>query len=65
VLVTALPTIAVQAGANRIVRGISITHPASDPTAADEAASRVALIERALVMLGTPIDRQTVWEVEP
>ena len=65
VLVTALPTIALQAGANRILRGVSIAHPASDPSVADEAASRRTVVERALAMLETTIDGQTVWRVVP
>ena len=65
VLVTALPTIALQTGANRIVRGVSIPHPASDPSVADEAASRRTVVERALAMLETTVDEQTVWPVVP
>ena len=32
VFVTALPTIAVMVGANRVLRGVSITHPTGDPS---------------------------------
>ena len=31
VFITALPTIAQMVGANRIVRGVAITHPTGDP----------------------------------
>lgn len=62
--VTALPTIALQAGANRILRGVSIAHPASDPASPEEVAHRRTLAERALEMLETAIDGQRVWQVE-
>ena len=64
VFVTALPTIAQMVGANRILRGISITHPTGDPSLAvgDELALRRRMIERALEMLETEVDPLTVWE---
>ena len=65
VFITALPTIAMQNGANRILQGVSIAHPASDPDADDEAASRRAVVGRALEMLETEIESQTVWQVAP
>ena len=65
VFVTALPTIAMRNGANRILRGVSIAHPASDPSADDEPASRRAVVGRALEMLETRIESQTVWQVTP
>ena len=63
--ITALPTIAQMVGANRIVRGVSITHPAGDPSLAvgDEHALRRRIVERALEMLSTDGDRGTVWEI--
>lgn len=63
--ITALPTIAQMVGANRIVRGVSITHPAGDPSLAvgDEHALRRRVVERALEMLSTDLDRGTVWEI--
>ena len=62
--VTALPTIARMVGANRIVRGVSITHPTGDPSRdpADERAMRVAIVRRALDMLATEVEPRTVWE---
>ena len=65
VFVTALPTIALQAGAVRILRGVSISHPSGDPAASDEMADRLALVERALEMLETAVDTQTVWDRAP
>jgi glycine/betaine/sarcosine/D-proline reductase family selenoprotein B len=64
VFVTALPTIARMVGANRILRGVSITHPTGDPSlgAADELAERRRLVERALAMLSADVAPLTVWE---
>ncbi len=65
--VTALPTIAQMVGANRILRGVAITHPVGDPSlgAPDEHALRVAIVRRALEMLATEVQARTVWELEP
>ncbi len=66
VFITALPTIAQMVGANRIMRGVSITHPTGDPSlaAGDELALRTAMLDRALDMLQTDVGPLTVWEVE-
>lgn len=63
--VTALPTIAQMVGANRVLRGRSITAPVGDPTltASDELALRTRIVERALEMLATDVDPLTVWDV--
>ena len=65
--ITALPTIAQMVGANRILRGVSITHPTGDPSlaAGDEHELRVAMVRRALEMLRTEVEPGTVWELEP
>ncbi len=64
--ITALPTIAQMVGANRILRGASITHPTGDPSlaAGDEHNLRVAMVRRALDMLTTEVESGTVWELE-
>jgi glycine reductase complex component B subunit gamma len=66
VFVTALPTIASMVGANRILRGVSITSPTGDPSRspAEERRFRRTLVERALEFLGTPVAPGTVWEIE-
>jgi glycine/betaine/sarcosine/D-proline reductase family selenoprotein B len=66
VCITALPTIAQMVGANRILRGVSITHPTGDPSLAvgDELAMRTRLLDRALEMLATDVEPRTVWEVD-
>ena len=63
--VTALPTIAQMVGANRILRGVAITHPTGDPSLPplEEHGMRVALLRRALEMLATDIEPRTVWEL--
>lgn len=66
VFITALPTIAQMVGANRILRGVSITHPTGDPSLAvgDELGLRSSIVERALQMLGSDVEPRTVWEVD-
>jgi glycine/betaine/sarcosine/D-proline reductase family selenoprotein B len=56
--VTALPTIATMIGANRVVHGPAITHPAGM-----DATERRRIVERALEMLETEVEPITVWEV--
>ena len=53
-------------GANRILRGVSITHPTGDPSLAtsDEHDLRVAIFRRALEMLTVEVEPGTVWELE-
>lgn len=58
VFVTSLPTIGTMIGANRIVRGPAITHPFGlDP------GERRRIVERALELLETEVEPNTVWEV--
>jgi glycine reductase complex component B subunit gamma len=58
VYVTSLPTVATMIGANRIIRGPAITHPFGT----DEAERR-RIVERALELLETEVEPNTVWEV--
>jgi betaine reductase len=66
VFVTALPTIARMVGANRILRGVSITHPTGDPSLGppEELELRTRLSGRALDMLEADVEPRTVWELE-
>jgi glycine reductase complex component B subunit gamma len=66
VCITALPTIAQMVGANRILRGVAITHPTGDPSLAvgDELVMRTKMLDRALEMLATDVEPRTVWEVD-
>jgi glycine/betaine/sarcosine/D-proline reductase family selenoprotein B len=59
VYVTALPTVATMIGANRIVRGPAITHPFGL-----DAGQRRRIVERALELLETDVEPNTVWEVD-
>ena len=63
--VTALPTIAQMVGTNRILRGMSITHPTGDPSLAtgDEHELRVRIVRRALEMLTAEVGPTTIWEL--
>jgi glycine/betaine/sarcosine/D-proline reductase family selenoprotein B len=65
VFVTALPTIAQMVGTNRILRGVSITHPTGDPSLAtgDEHELRVRIVRRALEMLTAQVGPTTIWEL--
>ena len=66
VVVTALPTIAILVGANRIVRGVAITNPTGDPSLdpASEARLRRRIVERALELLESPVAGPTIGVVE-
>jgi betaine reductase len=59
VYVTSLPTVATMIGANRIVRGPAITHPFGL-----EAGERRRIVERALELLETDVEPNTVWEID-
>jgi betaine reductase len=59
VYVTSLPTVATMIGANRMVRGPAITHPFGL-----ERAERRRIVERALELLETDVEPNTVWEVK-
>jgi glycine/betaine/sarcosine/D-proline reductase family selenoprotein B len=58
VYVTSLPTVATMIGANRIVRGPAITHPFGL-----DASERRRIVERALELLETDVEPNTVWEL--
>lgn len=62
VLITTLPSVALNVGANRIVPGAGIPHVVGNPDLdlAEERKLRRSLVERALQALGTPIQGQSV-----
>jgi glycine/betaine/sarcosine/D-proline reductase family selenoprotein B len=60
VYVTSLPTVATMIGANRIVRGPAITHPFGL-----RPEERRRIVERALDLLETEVEPNTVWEITP
>lgn len=63
-MITALPPLAMQAGANRLVQGVKIEHVCGDPSlspAADRALRR-RLVEQALRALQTPVAQPTLFQ---
>jgi betaine reductase len=66
-VITNLVSIAEQVGAPRIVRGGGIPYPAGDPALKPDAerAYRRRLVERALEVVATPVERPTIFEVRP
>jgi glycine reductase complex component B subunit gamma len=64
-VITNLVSIAEQVGAPRIVRGGGIPYPAGNPDLEPEAerAWRRRLVQRALDVVATPVERPTVFEV--
>lgn len=64
--VTTLTTLAAEVRANRIVAGVRIPHPVSDPTVAPdkEIDVRLAVARRALDVLTVPVEAPTVFAVD-
>ena len=63
-MLSALPPLAMQAGANRVVQGIKIEHVCGDPSlpAEGDAAVRRRLVERGLRALATAVERPTLFD---
>jgi glycine/betaine/sarcosine/D-proline reductase family selenoprotein B len=64
--VSALPPIALQAGGNRVVKGVKIEHVCGNPSlgSAGDAALRRRIVERCLEALATPVSEPTLFTVE-
>lgn len=64
-VITALPPLAMQAGANRVVQGVKIEHVCGDPSLspAGDQALRRRLVLRALQALQTPVEGPTLFQV--
>lgn len=64
VIVTSLTDVALKVGANRVLRGASFSSPCGRPgvDAADERRFRLALVRRAVAILGTPVDGPTLFD---
>ena len=62
-MISALPPVALELGANRVVRGVKIPHPLGEPTADPErdAAVRLEIVSRALTALSTPVKKPTIF----
>ena len=65
-MVSALPLIALQAGGNRVIKGVKIEHVCGDPSLgpAGDSALRRRIVERCLEAIRTPISSSTLFEVE-
>ena len=61
-VITALPPLAMQAGANRVVQGVKIEHVCGDPALPPEAdrALRRRIVGQALKALGTDVQQPTL-----
>jgi glycine reductase len=61
-VISALPPLAMQAGANRVVQGVKIEHVCGDPGLPPEAdrALRRRIVEQALKALGTDVQQPTL-----
>jgi glycine reductase complex component B subunit gamma len=62
-MVSALPPLALQAGANRVVKGVKIEHVCGDPSRgpAGDAALRRRIVERCLDAVRTPVASPTLF----
>ena len=63
-MISALPPVALELGANRVVRGVKIPHPCGDPTldAAQDAVLRERIVRGALSALATRVEHPTMFE---
>ena len=62
---SALPPIALQAGGNRVVKGVKIEHVCGDPSLgpSGDAALRRHIVERCLEAVETAVTAPTLFEV--
>lgn len=65
-MISALGPVALELGANRVVRGVKIPHPCGDPTLdpARDHALRLGLVRGALRALATKVERGAIFEGE-
>ena len=63
-VISALPPLALQAGANRVVQGVKIEHVCGDPSQTPELARRLRRrhVERSLEVLQTPVSGPTLFQ---
>ena len=63
-IVTSLTDVALKVGANRVLRGASFSAPCGRPgvDADDERRFRLALVRRAVAILGTAVDGPTLFD---
>ncbi len=65
-MISALGPVAVELGANRVVRGVKIPHPCGDPTLdpARDRALRTGIVRGALRALATKLDQARLFDAE-
>jgi len=65
-MISALGPVAIELGANRVVRGVKIPHPCGDPTLdpSRDRALRLGLVRGALRALVTPLEEAAIFEGE-
>ena len=65
-VISALPRLALQAGANRVVPGVKIEHVCGDPALPPQADAllRRRLVEAALTAVQQPIERPTLFSAD-
>jgi len=63
-VISALPPVAQELGANRVVRGVKIPHPCGDPTLEPDAdrALRLRIVRAALKSLTQPTSRPAIFD---
>jgi glycine reductase complex component B subunit gamma len=63
-VISALPPLAMQAGANRVVQGVKIEHVCGDPTLSHDAdlALRRRIVTRGLEALATDVHGPTLFD---
>jgi betaine reductase len=55
-MISALPPVALELGANRVIRGVKIPHPCGE-----ERDVREEIVRRALQALSTPVSQPTIF----
>lgn len=62
-VISALPPLAMQAGANRVIQGVKIEHVCGDPglPPQEDGELRRRLVERGLRALTTPVEHPTLF----
>jgi len=65
-MISALGPVALELGANRVIRGVKIPHPCGDPTLDPmrDHALRVGIVRGALRALSTKLDKATLFDAE-
>jgi len=62
-MISALGPVALELGANRVVRGVKIPHPCGDPTLdpARDRSLRMSIVRGALRALATPLEKADLF----